>query len=102
LAPPAEPCRKSAPKANHDEFARLAARDQEVVRKLAGILRVAIALDRTHAGNVRALSCRTEDDHLTVSLDTAEGADAALEVYTADARKGLLEEALGVVVEFET
>ena len=72
------------------------------MRKLAGILRVAIALDRTHAGNVRALSCRSEVGHLRVSLDTAEGADASLEVYTADARKGLLEDALGVVVELET
>jgi exopolyphosphatase / guanosine-5'-triphosphate,3'-diphosphate pyrophosphatase len=93
--------RKSAPKANHEEFARLAARDQDVVRKLAGILRVAIALDRTHAGLVRALSCRSEDGHLTLSLDTVEGADASLEVYTADARKGLLEDALGVVVDLE-
>ena len=71
------------------------------MRKLAGILRVAIALDRTHAGTVRALSCRSEDGHLRISLDTAEGADASLEVYTADARKSLFEEALGVRVEFE-
>ena len=49
---------------------RLAARDQEVVRKLAGILRVAIALDRTHAGVVRALSCRHDDGHLTVARST--------------------------------
>jgi len=94
--------RKSAPKANHEEFARLAERDQAVVRKLAGILRVAIALDRTHAGNVRSLSCRSEDGHLRISLDTAEGADASLEVYTADARKALLEDSLGVVVDIET
>ena len=94
--------RKSAPKANHEEFARLAERDQAVVRKLAGILRVAIALDRTHAGNVRALSCRSEDGHLRISLDTAEDADASLEVYTADARKALLEDSLGVVVDIET
>jgi exopolyphosphatase/guanosine-5'-triphosphate,3'-diphosphate pyrophosphatase len=93
--------RKSAPKPSHQDFARLPARDQEVVRKLAGILRVAIALDRTHAGVVRDLSCRGEDGRLHVSLDIAEGADASLEVYTADARKALFEESLGVRVEFE-
>ena len=93
--------RKSAPKASHEEFARLSARDQEVVRKLAGILRSAVALDRAHAGVVRALSCRYDDGHLTVALDT-DGEDASLEIYTADARKSLLEEALGVRVDFET
>ena len=72
------------------------------MRKLAGMLRVAIALDRTHAGVVRGLSCRTEDGRLRVTLDTTEGGDASLEVYTADARKALLEDALGVAVEFET
>jgi hypothetical protein len=51
---------------------------------------------------VRGLSCRSEDGRLTISLDTVEGADASLEVYTAEARKGLLEDALGVVVELET
>ena len=44
--------RKSAPKAKHVEYARLRPDDQERVRALAGILRVAIALDRSHDGRV--------------------------------------------------
>jgi exopolyphosphatase/guanosine-5'-triphosphate,3'-diphosphate pyrophosphatase len=93
--------RKSAPKASHVEFARLSAVDQDVVRKLAGMLRVAIALDRTHAGIVRSLSCRHDNGRLSVALHT-DGADASLEVYTADARKSLLEDALGVRVDIGT
>jgi hypothetical protein len=65
------------------------------------MLRVAIALDRGHAGVVRTLSCRHDDGHLTVTLDT-DGDDASLEMYTAAARKSLLEEALGIRVDFET
>ena len=40
--------RKSEPKASHAEFAALDAGDQALVRTLAGILRVAIGLDRSH------------------------------------------------------
>ena len=50
--------RKSAPKPRHAEFARLRPSDQRVVRALAGILRVAIGLDRSHARRVAATRCR--------------------------------------------
>jgi exopolyphosphatase/guanosine-5'-triphosphate,3'-diphosphate pyrophosphatase len=89
--------RKSAPKPRHPEFARLSEADQAAVRILAGILRIGIALDRTRARVVRDLSVNDSGDVLHVLVD-ADG-DASLELYTADARKGLLEEALGVPVE---
>ena len=91
--------RKSAPKAKHEPFAALSAKDQDAVRKLAAILRVAMALDRTYAGVVRGLTCRRTGRRLAVSLDTG-GADAALELYTADASKALFEESLGVEARF--
>ena len=47
--------RKSEPKASHPEFAALDAPDQELVRALAGILRVAIGLDRSHRERVAAV-----------------------------------------------
>ena len=46
--------RKSSPKARHPEFARLSPDDQRLVRALAGILRVAIGLDRSHDRRVAA------------------------------------------------
>jgi exopolyphosphatase/guanosine-5'-triphosphate,3'-diphosphate pyrophosphatase len=93
--------RKSAPKPGHEDFARLSSRDQDVVRKLAGILRVAIALDRTHAGIVRDVSCRVGESRVRLELELAAGADPALEIYTGEARKGLFEDALGVHLEFQ-
>ncbi|HSH22554.1 MAG TPA: Ppx/GppA phosphatase family protein [Acidimicrobiales bacterium] len=97
--------RKSPPKAKHPEFAALRPGDQDVVRTLAGMLRVAIGLDRTHGSVVRALSCRLEPgDHprLLITVRVAPGADPSLELYTAAERRGLLEDALGVEVVFES
>lgn len=44
--------RRAHPKRKHLEFAHLAGADQEVVRRLAAILRVADGLDRAHTSNV--------------------------------------------------
>jgi exopolyphosphatase/guanosine-5'-triphosphate,3'-diphosphate pyrophosphatase len=92
--------RKSAPKANHPAFAHLRAADQRTVRTMAAIVRVAAALDRTYAGRVRSLSCALDGKALVVRVD-AQGEDVDLELYTAEARKDLLEEALGTDVRIE-
>jgi exopolyphosphatase/guanosine-5'-triphosphate,3'-diphosphate pyrophosphatase len=90
--------RKSAPKPNHAEFAAVSPERQHIVRVLAGILRVAFALDRTRTDAVRSLSVERGKRSITVTLE-ADGA-ADLECYTADARKDLLEEALDRSIEF--
>lgn len=88
--------RKSAPKPTHAEFAALPADAQHVVRVLAGILRIGVALDRTRTGAVRDLKVTASKRQLTIELE-GDG-DLSLERYTAEARKTLLEEALGVEV----
>jgi exopolyphosphatase/guanosine-5'-triphosphate,3'-diphosphate pyrophosphatase len=93
--------RKSAPKAKHPEFARLQADDQQLVRVLAGLLRVAIALDRTHAGLVDGVRVRTEGDEVVVDAFGAPGSDISLEVFTAMERKGLLEDVFARRVRIE-
>ncbi|HVN50491.1 MAG TPA: Ppx/GppA phosphatase family protein [Acidimicrobiales bacterium] len=91
--------RKSAPSAKHPEFAALRRRDQEAVRAMAGILRVAIGLDRTHAGRVTGLRCRTERRELVVEVECEPGADISLELYTATERRALLEQVLDRRIE---
>jgi exopolyphosphatase/guanosine-5'-triphosphate,3'-diphosphate pyrophosphatase len=91
--------RKSAPKATHPEFAALPAETQRVVRILAGILRVAVALDRTRTAVVRDVTVHATKRRLDIQLH-GDG-DMGLERYTAEARKTLLEEALGVDVVIE-
>lgn len=94
--------RKSEPKPKHQEFAQLSVKDQNIVRKLAGILRIADALNRTHSCLVSSLHCDLDGEVLQIHLETAPGITPSLEIYTADIRKTLLEEALGVKVEFHT
>ncbi len=93
--------RKSSPRPRHAEFARLASSDQATVRTLAGILRVAIALDRTRAGVIDKVDLRAAAAAGEVEVVLFGGGhDMSLERYTAEARRSLLEEALGVSVSF--
>jgi exopolyphosphatase / guanosine-5'-triphosphate,3'-diphosphate pyrophosphatase len=87
--------RKSAPKAKHTEFAALRPGDQALVRALAGLSRMAIALDRTHAGAVRSVEVREHDGGLVVDVVARPDADISLEIFTATERKSLLEEVFG-------
>ena len=95
--------RKSAPKLKHPEFAHLREDDQARVRILAGLLRVAIALDRSHKGRVERISVSVPSDGEPVSIlvKHREGFDVDLEVQTAEDRKGLLEEVLQRRVKFD-
>jgi exopolyphosphatase/guanosine-5'-triphosphate,3'-diphosphate pyrophosphatase len=92
--------RKSSPKSSHQAFAHLRAADQRTVRTMAGILRLAAALDRTYAERVRSVSCALDGKDLVVRVD-AGAEDVELELYTAETRKGLLEQALGREVRIE-
>ena len=92
--------RKSAPRKKHPEFAALGRDDQRRVRVLAGIVRVAVGLDRNHGGRVRSVTCHEgRAGVLTVEVTAMPGEDIALELYSANGRADLLAEALGGPVE---
>lgn len=95
--------RKSEPKPGHAEFQALSEADRHRVRLLAGMLRLAIALDRTRSGGVVAVTVRPVADeppvHIDIDVHCAPGVDLALEQYTAGERVGLLASALATPVE---
>ena len=93
--------RKSAPKAKHSEYAALRSEDQRMIRVLAGILRVAIGLDRGHRRIIQSVLCRYDPEarHLVIMARSSDPAAAGLELYTASARTGLMAAALDVTVE---
>jgi len=91
--------RKSAPKARHPEFARLEPEEQQVVRGLAALLRVAIGLDRTHGRRVASVRSRTDDDRVVIEAVPTVGADVDLEIHTANERASLLGEVADRSVE---
>jgi hypothetical protein len=61
---------------------------------LAGLLRVGIALDRSHALHVHDVQCEITPTNVTVQPMIHSEVDASLEVYTANQRVDLLSDAL--------
>jgi exopolyphosphatase/guanosine-5'-triphosphate,3'-diphosphate pyrophosphatase len=70
------------------------------VTTLAGILRVADGLDRSHFGVVRDVQTRKRGETLTIRVAT-DGRDAELELWAARRKADVLERALGVRVRVE-
>jgi exopolyphosphatase / guanosine-5'-triphosphate,3'-diphosphate pyrophosphatase len=91
--------RKGAPTTRQPEFAALDQRSRRIVSLLAGMLRLGIALDRTHANVVHDVQCRLVDTRVDITAIVRAGSDPALEMYTAEQRKGPLEQALGLRIE---
>lgn len=91
--------RKSAPKESHPEFAALSETDKRIVRSLAGLLRIAIGLDRTQDGRVKKVSTRSEDEQLMIFVKSSPKFDLDLNLYAANERRGLLSDVLGTKVK---
>jgi exopolyphosphatase/guanosine-5'-triphosphate,3'-diphosphate pyrophosphatase len=91
--------RKSEPKPSHNSYASLTASDRETVRLLAGILRVAIGLDRTHDSRCLNLKLEKNKETLRLHLYTDGTVDMSLNVYAAQERVDLLEQVLNSSIE---
>jgi len=90
--------RKRPPKAKDLAVGGLAGRDRRTVAALAGILRVADALDRSHFGVVSDV--RIRGGRKGLKIRTVSKGDPAMEIWSAEQRKGLLEKVCGRPVEF--
>lgn len=100
--------RKSAPRLKHPEWAALRNDDRRLVRDMAGILRIGIALDRSHGARVadvvadiEAFGAAEGPVPLTVSLVPRGSEPVDLELHSAELRRGLLETVLDTDIEFE-
>lgn len=80
--------RKGEPSARHEEFAALSPLNQTRVQLLAGLLRLADALDREHLQRVHTLQARIKGAQLVLTLE-AEG-DLALEQWSIGKKSQLL------------
>jgi exopolyphosphatase/guanosine-5'-triphosphate,3'-diphosphate pyrophosphatase len=90
--------RRGLPRQKHPEFAALSNDDQRLVRCCAGLLRIAIGLDRKHTGDVSGVGAVFEAGELTIEVEPKGGADISLELFSATQRSELLSEAFGVPV----
>jgi exopolyphosphatase/guanosine-5'-triphosphate,3'-diphosphate pyrophosphatase len=85
--------RKAVPKKSHIEFAEAPKPVRRKVRVLAALLRVADALDRTHAGAVRAVRCTVTKGTIELRLESAE--EPELETWAGHRKGDLLENLFG-------
>jgi exopolyphosphatase/guanosine-5'-triphosphate,3'-diphosphate pyrophosphatase len=90
--------RGSRPKQKHKPFAALGVEDQERVAKLAAILRVALALDRTHRQQVNDLSVKVTKS--TVEIAIRATGDAEVDLWAARRKVDLFERVFSRRVEF--
>lgn len=92
--------RKGVPKLSHTEFGKLSKERQHDVELLAGIIRVATGLDRSHDQSIVDMSSSLKNEVLSITPRPSGGTDEslALNVFTAQERVGLLEEFLGCKV----
>ena len=93
--------RKSAPKAKHPEFASLSPEDRDRVRWMAGILRVAIGLDRSNRQVVHSVEVDA-GSRVSICAFVSEGDDASLELFAGRARSDLLSSVAGLDVMIES
>ncbi len=93
--------RKSLPADKHAEFGALSTSDQQLVRILAGLLRVAIGLDRRHAASVRSVRVFIDDDRIRIEPVSEPGIDLDVEIYAARERAELLAEGLGIDIRVD-
>lgn len=80
--------RKSAPKISHDEYFALMPDMRNRVLKLSAILRLAIALDRTHKGLIDTLEVTVKDD--AVEIKPTSTRDITMEIKDFERNRELL------------
>ena len=92
--------RKSTPDPSHPNFRDLDKDARGRVRGLAGILRIADALDREHLGKIDGVQATIEPGKRRVVLHVMGREDRELEEWTVVAKADLLREVYGLDVAF--
>jgi len=81
--------RRAYPKRAHPTFARLPREDRALVRRLAGLLRLAVALNRSHQNLVRTVRCEVRRGRLRLTLEAEQ--EPSVELWDARRKAGLFE-----------
>lgn len=90
--------RGARPKQKHKPFAALSDNDQDRVSKLAAILRVALALDRTHQQQVNDVAANVTNTTVEIAIRTT--GDAEVDLWAARRKVDLFERVFGRQVFF--
>ena len=91
--------RRALPSPSHISYMSLSRADRIVVNKLAALLRVADALDRSHQARVRELEVEKTEDEVT--LRCSYGGNLALKILALERKADLFQEVFGLRVRLE-
>jgi exopolyphosphatase/guanosine-5'-triphosphate,3'-diphosphate pyrophosphatase len=86
--------RRAYPRKSQATFRRLEPGDRRLVRRLAGILRLAVALNRSHQQLVQAVECRVRQGRVILTLRSVS--EPVVELWDARRKAGLFEKAFDV------
>jgi exopolyphosphatase/guanosine-5'-triphosphate,3'-diphosphate pyrophosphatase len=92
--------RGTRPKRRHENFNELSPEDQQRVCALAAILRLALALDRTHQQNVAEVKARVRDDVVRIVIQSQ--GDTDVDLWAAERKTDLFEKVFGRKVRFSS
>ncbi|NQV27541.1 MAG: HD domain-containing protein [Rhodopirellula sp.] len=88
--------RRASPKPTHLGYSSLSREDRVVIAKLASILRVADALDRSYSQRIRDFTCAVQKDWLIITIPGID--DLSLEQIAMKQTAQLFEETYGLSV----
>jgi len=91
--------RRSAPKASHANFNKLSDSDQELIRRLSGILRIVDGLDRAHSQKVKTVTIRMRDNVAVFRVEAVR--EPAVDLWGAERKAGLFAKAFGLEPSLE-
>jgi exopolyphosphatase/guanosine-5'-triphosphate,3'-diphosphate pyrophosphatase len=91
--------RKAHPAPQHDTFAKLDEKEQERVRRMSALLRIADALDREHLQRVEQVRARVKDGALRLKLEGT--GDLLLERWALERKADLFEKLFDLKVEVQ-
>ncbi len=92
--------RRATPRAAHLEYMAQPPDRRLLVSKLAALLRVADALDRSHTQRIKGLRVDQDDDH--IRLSAADYGDVTLERFGLERKADLFREVFGLKVVLAT
>ncbi len=93
--------RKSHPKSIHKDFDSLPGEAQEIVKKLASILRIADSLDRTHSDRIKLIEAELEDKIVKLNV-FYKGKLPEIEIWNFNRRKKMFEEVFNRKIKLNT
>ena len=86
--------RGALPRASHSPYMALDREDRMAVSKLAAILRIADALDRSYSQRIRSVACTVEDGRLVLTVPFA--GDLTLEQHALREKGSFFEDVYGM------